>query len=287
MSPVQERAEILAVAQMGEYTAFTMVAPGIAADARPGQFVAIAVGGPHSAMILRRTFALYGISPAGAYAGTIQIVVAVNGPGTRWLADRVAGEVLDVVGPLGSPFPVREEPEQVEPAVLVGGDYGAAALVPLAKELIAAGAHVEFVVGASTASRLFGELVVRRTVGNVTVVTADGSAGERGRVADVLPLILARSRARIVYAAGPMGMLEEVGVTAAAHGAVAHVAVEAAMGCGIGLCLSCVLPVRDDDGRSRFALACTEGPVFRSDRVRWADVGRVPRDLIGADGMGG
>ena len=49
------------------------------------------------------------------------------------------------------------------------------------------------------------------------------------------------------------------------------------MACGIGVCMTCVLPVRGDDGASRFVRSCVDGPVFDADRVRWADVGTLPR----------
>jgi dihydroorotate dehydrogenase electron transfer subunit len=54
------------------------------------------------------------------------------------------------------------------------------------------------------------------------------------------------------------------------------------MACGIGVCMTCVLPVIGDDGRTRMARSCVEGPVFLADRVRWDDVGTVPHDTVGA-----
>jgi dihydroorotate dehydrogenase electron transfer subunit len=283
MKPVQEQAEIFAMQKMGEYVMFTVVAPGIAAQFRPGHFVAVAVGGPHSSMILRRAFALYGANVQADYAGTIQFVVAAHGPGTQWLVGCRTGDVIDVVGPLGNPFPMPADPV---PVVLVGGGYGTAPLVPLANALMAAGSAVEVIVGAATSSRLFGELVVRRSVGSVTVTTDDGTAGIRGRVTDPLPEAITRLGAQVVYACGPMPMLRAVGEVARAHAISAQVAVEESMACGIGVCMTCVLPVRGDDGRSRFVRSCVDGPVFDADRVRWDDVGRLPADLVGADAMG-
>jgi dihydroorotate dehydrogenase electron transfer subunit len=284
MPPVQESCEIFAVQRVGEYLQFTVVAPGIAADFQPGHFVAIAVGGANTSMLLRRAFALSGATPTGKFAGTVQFVVAEHGPGTKWLMQRRAGELLDIVGPLGTPFPMPAGPS---PAVLVGGGYGTAPLIPLANALIAAGSPVEFVLGASTASRLFGELIAKRTVGAVTVTTDDGSAGRPGVVTDVLPEAIERVGAEVVYACGPMPMLKAVGDVARAHAIQAQVAVEEAMACGIGVCMTCVLPVRGDDGRSRFVRSCVEGPVFDAARVRWDDVGTLPADLVGADAMGG
>jgi dihydroorotate dehydrogenase electron transfer subunit len=283
-APVQQSGEIFAVQRVGEYLQFTVVAPGVAEGFRPGHFVAVAVGGDNTSMLLRRAFALYGATPSGEFAGTIQFVVAEHGPGTRWLAARRPGDTIDVVGPLGTPFPLPTGPA---PAVLVGGGYGTAPLIPLARQLIAAGSPVEFVLGASTATRLFGELVAKRLAGTVTVTTDDGSAGTAGIVTDVLPDAIARIGAEVVYACGPMPMLRAVSGVARAHAVHAQVAVEEAMACGIGVCMTCVLPVRGADGRSRLVRSCVEGPVFDGDRVRWDDVGRLPADLVGADAMGG
>jgi dihydroorotate dehydrogenase electron transfer subunit len=283
VSPVQEVGEIFAVQRIGEYHQFTVVAPGVATTFAPGQFVAVAVGGDDTSMPLRRAFALCGATPTGEFAGTIQFVVAEHGPGTRWLVRRAAGERLDLVGPLGTPFTL---PRRTVPAVLVGGGYGTAPLIPLAQRLIDAGSDVEFVLGAATAARLFGELPAKRVAGSVTVTTDDGSAGTWGRVTDVLPAAIRRTNAHVVYACGPMAMLRAVGDVARAHAVSAQVAVEESMACGVGVCMTCVLPVRGDDGESRFVRSCVDGPVFDAARVRWDDVGTLPSDLVGADAMG-
>ncbi|MCW2523057.1 MAG: dihydroorotate dehydrogenase electron transfer subunit [Frankiales bacterium] len=280
--PVQEQGEIFDVTKVGDYLQFTVVAPGVAQSYRPGQFVAVAVGGPDSSMLLRRSFALYGVKPGGEYAGTIQFVVAAKGRGSQWLLAQRAGARLDLVGPLGVPFPL---PRESVPAVLVGGGYGTAPLLPLAEHLIAAGSEIELIVGASTASRLFGELAAKRLIGSVTVTTDDGSAGQRGWVTDPLPSAIERLGAEIVYACGPMGMLRAVGEVAAAHAIPAQVAVEESMACGIGVCMTCVLPVRGEDGLTRFLRSCVDGPIFDASRIRWADVGTLPADVLGADGM--
>jgi dihydroorotate dehydrogenase electron transfer subunit len=281
---VQLSSEILSVQRVGEYSQFTVVAPQIAARFKPGHFVAVAVGGENTSMILRRAFALCGAKPRDTLAGTIEFVVAEHGPGTKWLVQRRAGESLDVVGPLGNPFPVPTAPTR---AVLVGGGYGTAPLLPLAQTLLGSGSEVEFVVGAATAARLYGELAVKRMVGRVTVTTDDGSAGEKGLVTDVLPETIERINAEIVYACGPMGMLRAVGDVARQRAIRAQVAVEESMACGIGVCMTCVLPVRGADGTSRFVRSCVDGPVFDALNVRWNDVGKLPADLLGADAMGG
>jgi len=282
--PVQSTAEIFSVTRAGEYVQFTVVAPEIAARFEPGHFVAVAVGGENTSMILRRAFALCGATPSEKFAGTVQFVVAEHGPGTRWLVQRRAGEMLDIVGPLGTPFPLPSGPA---PAVLVGGGYGSAPLLPLAQALLDQGSPVEIVLGAATAGRLYGELAAKRLVGRVAVATDDGSAGEKGLVTDLLPEAIERINAEIVYACGPMPMLQAVGSIAQKRAIRAQVAVEESMACGIGVCMTCVLPVRGADGKSRFVRSCVEGPVFDAVDVRWNDVGHLPPDLVGADAMGG
>ena len=277
--PVQLRAQVLSVRRVEAYTVLTFVGPEIAERALPGHFVALAVGGEESSMLLRRSFSVYRVQRGGGYGGTVEVVFSVAGRGTAWLSRLRARDTVDVVGPLGSPFPV---PEQPVPCVLVGGGYGSAPLFALGDELRHRGCRVDFVLGAASGDRLFGALEAKRMAATVAVTTDDGSVGTRGRVSDVLPEVLARCEAQLVYACGPMAMLAAVSSAADVYGALALTAVEEAMACGIGICMTCVLPVVGEDGTSRMVRSCVEGPVFRGDRVRWADVGTVPPDVLGA-----
>jgi dihydroorotate dehydrogenase electron transfer subunit len=282
MPPVQVRGEVLARRRVGAYHLLDIAAPGVADSARPGQFVAVTVGGPATSLLLRRAFAIYRATPLGAYSGTVTLVLAVHGRGSEWLAGLRQGDQLDLVGPLGTPFRLPASPVG---CVLVGGGYGAASLFGLAEALQARDCRVDFVLGASTADRLFGELEAKRTAGVVTVTTDDGSSGVPGVVSDVLPDVLERTGALVVYACGPMPMLRAVGEVAASYQLPCQVAVEESMACGIGVCMSCVLPVIGDDGVTRMTRSCVDGPVFRAGQVRWADIGTVPADAYGAAGV--
>ncbi len=278
MSPVQVQGEVLSVRRVGAYHAMTVVAPGIAQGARPGHFVAVAVGGPDTAMPLRRAFALYEAQDRGVYGGTVEFVFAVRGKGTAWLADRRPHDPLDVVGPLGRAFQLPRNPVH---AVVVGGGYGSAPLLALAEQLRARGCRVDAVLGATTADRLFGALDAKRMTTAMAITTDDGSIGERGRVTDVLPGMIDRG-ADVVYACGPMAMLAAIAAMAADYGIPAQVAVEETMACGIGVCMTCVLPVRGGDGVTRMVRSCVEGPVFHAEQVRFDALGTVPADALGA-----
>ena len=283
---VSVEGELIASRRVGAYQHLTFVAPGIAEMARPGHFVALAVGGPTSAALLRRCFSLHRVTPSGTYGGTVDVVVSAVGVGTEWITSLRTHDTTSIVGPLGRPFPLPTEPVA---CVLVGGGYGSAPLFWLAERLRERGCHVEMVLGAADESRLFGVVDARRSADGLTVCTDDGSAGHRGWVSDVLPEVISSSDATVVYGCGPMGMLESVTRIAADHGAVAQVAVEEAMACGVGVCMTCVLPVRGADGTTRMVRSCVEGPVFRGDRIRWdafsGGLCSVPEDTLGASGM--
>lgn len=285
---VQVTGELIATRRAGAYHHLTFVAPGLAEHARPGQFVALAVGGRTSANLLRRCFSIHKVSPSGTYGGTVDVVISAVGPGTEWLSGLRAHDEVDIVGPLGRAFPLPKEPV---PCVLVGGGYGSAPLFWLAEALRQRGCHVEMVLGAATEAKLFGVVEARRFADGVTVSTDDGSVGTKGWVSDVLPAVIRRTGAVVVYGCGPMGMLQSITTVAAAEGAVAQVAVEESMACGIGVCMTCVMPVAGQDGVTRMVRSCVEGPVFRGDRVRWDaftdGVCRVPEDAVGAPRVGG
>jgi dihydroorotate dehydrogenase electron transfer subunit len=284
----QVSGELAAIRRVGAYHHLTFVAPEVAERARPGQFVALAVGGDTSANLLRRCFSLYQVSPGGADGGTVDVVVAARGAGTRWLTALSTHDEVNIIGPLGRPFPLPTEPA---PCVLVGGGYGSAPLFWLAAVLRECGCQVHMVLGAATRDRLFGVGQARRVADGVTVTTDDGSEGIRGWVSDVLHDVITASRAEVVYGCGPMAMLQSVTEVATAHGAIAQVAVEESMACGIGVCMTCVMPVTGNDGVTRMARSCVDGPVFRGDRIRWEALGdrgaRVPQDAYGAAAMGG
>jgi dihydroorotate dehydrogenase electron transfer subunit len=277
--PVQVQGEVLSMRRVGAYNAMTIVAPGIAERTKPGHFVALQVGGAESSMLLRRAFAIYDVKERGVYGGTVEFVFSVHGKGTAWLAARRPQDKIDVVGPLGRPFRL---PQGRVNATLVGGGYGSAPLLPLARALRDRGCRVDFVLGAASIDRLFGQLDAKRMSSSIAVTTDDGSMGEQGRVSDVLPQVLDRTGCDVVYACGPMAMLRAVSDLAAQRGIPAQVAVEESMACGIGVCMTCVLPVIGDDGTTRMVRSCVEGPVFLGDRVRWNDVGTVPADVLGA-----
>ena len=127
-------------------------------------------------------------------------------------------------------------------------------------------------LAAADEAHLLSALEARRAARAVTVVTADGSVGRRGAVAEGIDEVLAQSSAAVVYAAAPVRTLHAVAEAAERHGAWSQTAVEQPLTCATGLCQGCAVPVVGEDGAPRVARACVDGPVFRGDRVRWVDL---------------
>lgn len=246
-------APVTAARRVGAYHVIEFRAQEIAASVKSGQFVNISQRAPGH--LLRRPF-----SVLGATGDLVSVAFDAIGEGTRWLAERRPGDALDVLGPLGTPFGHPERPSRT---LLVGGGYGAAPLFLLARELRAAGHRTHLVLGAASARRLFDPDAAAELVDALSLATDDGSQGMRGTAADAMT-----PEHDVVYACGPMAMLAAVSRRAAEMGMRVEVAVEEFMACGIGVCWTCVIPVRSN-GSIRHVRSCTEGPVFDGGGVAW------------------
>lgn len=265
--PLRAMCEVLASRRLGAYHSVTFVAPEMADRVEPGQFVSVGVAG--GGTLLRRPFSVYAVSQHGPWPGTIEIVFDIVGPGTAWLAERRKHDVTDLVGPLGRPFPL---PQQPVPALLVGGGYGAAPLLYLAQVLRPRTRRIDMVLGAATSERVFNAIEARRLCASAVVTTEDGSLGVRGRVTDAMGDVIDAAGTGVIYACGPMPMLAAVAGIAQDRGIPCQVAVEEAMACGVGVCWTCVVPV-ERRGEVTNLRACVDGPVFNGGRVAWD---RVP-----------
>lgn len=276
-------AEVLMTKRIGAYQHLTLVAPGVGERYRPGTFLAVGVDRPDEPApthLMRRALWIHKVQPIGGYGAAVQVVVEPVGLGTRRIAALAVGERLAVTGPLGRPFALPKEPVST---LLVGSGHAAAALHGLAERLRERGCPVSLLLGARDEAHLVSALEARRTARAVTVVTEDGSVGQRGRIADVVGEAVRRAEAQVVYAAGDAVSLHAAALAAEEHGAWSQTALEQPTPCGTGLCGGCPVPVVTEDGAPRVVRACAEGPVLRGDRVRWDDL-RAGRLLPGVGG---
>jgi dihydroorotate dehydrogenase electron transfer subunit len=260
------RAEVLSTRRVGAYHSLTLVAPEIAERARPAQFLAVAMPEGRE-FLLRRHFAIHQASRRGGWAGTLEIVVDPTGPGTAWMTGVRAHAFLEVIGPLGTGFAY---PKRLTNCLLVSEGHAAASLYFLAQELLARHKRVDMVVGGETLERVFKPIEAKRLSTTISIVTADGTLGERGGVIDALPDMVERTSTEVVYAAAPSPTLAAVAAFCRDRRLPAQVAVEERMGCGFGLCQTCVVPVARKDGSGyEHVRSCIEGPVFNPARILW------------------
>ena len=276
---VQVHAEVISNKRVGAYHHMVFAVDSLAQNARPGNFVAISVGGESSSLVLRRAFAIYRSSDKGNAGGIIELVIAPHGQGSKWLASRSVHDTVDIVGPLGTAFGIPTEPVR---AILVGGGYGSAPLFGLAEILKVRGCRVDMVLGASSAGKIYAPLDGKRSVSSMTITTDDGSAGFHGRVSDALPGIIEENQSEIIYSCGPMAMLEAIQKIADQYQLVHQASVEESMACGIGVCMTCVVPLRGTDGIVRMSRTCIDGPVMDGADVIWDSKGKIPEGTWGA-----
>lgn len=266
--PLRVDAEVVARRRAGPYTTLVLAAPGIAERSSPGQFLEVAVDVP--ATLLRRPLSIARAEAGDGGLGTVELVVGPDGVGSAWLAEVRTGARLDVVGPLGRPFPI---PQRTASCLLVGGGYGAAPLHYLTEVLVPLGHRVDLIVGASTEETLLHSLEAKRLAHSLQLTTDDGSAGLRGRVTDAMEEVVARAGTDVIYACGPNAMLAAVSVLGGRLGVPVRVALEERMACGLGICFTCVIPVRDRHDEVQMRRSCIDGPVMDGSRVEWRRMG--------------
>jgi dihydroorotate dehydrogenase electron transfer subunit len=270
-SAKQLLAPIVSNKRVGQYHQIIINIGDVAATCKPGNFVAISVGGDSSRMVLRRAFAISRVSTSTTVGGTMELIVAPHGQGSKWLCAQGEGVVLDLVAPLGTAFGIPTEPV---PVLLVGGGYGSAPLFGLAELLNSRGCRVDMLLGASTGSKIYAPMEGKRAVNSMRIYTEDGSMGVAGRVTDPIAEIIKDLDVAVIYSCGPMPMLAAITTIADQFDVVHQCAVEESMACGVGICMTCVLPVKNEDGSISNLRSCIDGPVMDGSKVQWSKVGQ-------------
>jgi len=267
---VDEQAEVLGNRTLSaEYNVVTLGAANIAAAARPGQFVMIKTK-PGLEPLLRRPFSIFEIvrGPDGTPRG-ISILNKRIGTGTGQLFDVRAGDRLGCLGPLGQPWPLVEAPTT---AWMVAGGVGLAPFATLTEALAQRGVTLRLFYGARRGEDLYyADWFAERGV-ELVLATEDGSRGTRGFITVPLEAALREAQAEqpiAIYCCGPTPMMHAVAQRAADAGRDAWVSLEQVMGCGMGGCYSCVVPVKMASGKPHFVRSCTAGPVFAASALQW------------------
>ena len=262
---VQMSTEVISNKKVGPYHHMVFAVGDMASHCRPGNFVAISVGGPQSALILRRAFAIYRAIDKGPMGGSIELVIAPHGEGSKWLCSRIVGDFVDLIGPLGTAFGI---PTSNANTMLIGGGYGSAPLFALAELLKNRGCRVDMVLGASTANKIYAPLEGKRSVSSLTLTTDDGSTGIHGQISEAIPRLIREFGTEVIYSCGSMGMLAAIAKITDEFDLAHQCAVEEAMACGVGVCMTCVVPIKHEDG-IKMVRTCIDGPVMDGAEIIW------------------
>jgi dihydroorotate dehydrogenase electron transfer subunit len=271
--PVTGETPLVAHESLGNgYSLLTFREPLIARRARAGQFVMMKVGAS-AAPPLRRPFSILGVDPEQA---TFSLFVKSVGASSREISRLRVGESAACLGPLGRPF--RAPDDEVTP-LLVAGGYGVAPLIFLTRELTHAGRTPRLFYGGRTADDLALAAVAESLRIPLSLATNDGSRGATGLVTESLERHLdGHSEPAALYACGPHAMLRAVARIAERRELPAQLSLDPFMGCGVGICLSCVVRLkRPDETAAKYRCACTEGPVFDARDIVWDESAAATR----------
>lgn len=254
--------------------------PEIAHEAKAGQFVMVRVIDGADPM-LRRPFSIHGVHRG---IGVFSLIYAICGKGTELLAKKQSGDKVSVVGPLGKPFNLGEDPSARH--ILVCGGCGAAPMFFLCETLCKkwGSDKVMVLLGAKSNNAMLRHTEFLGYGAKVGIATEDGTLGYQGFVSKLLESHFSiqeqlsveeqltwPAHGTRVYSCGPEAMLKEVArISSDAEVASCQVSLEHHMACGIGVCNGCVVRIKDDSSRGwHNERVCKDGPVFEAGGVIW------------------
>lgn len=253
--------QILEIIQLSErYCQLIISAPEIAQSAQAGQFVNLRIGSETTDdPLLNRPFSIYQIDQK---AGIIELLIKVVGRGTEILAKRSSGRI-EIIGPLGQGFKVQTTGS----ALLVAGGIGLAPLKELANRLLKIGIQQKLLLGLTEEKDLVLASLVKELVPEIIIVQPGKTSYPPGLVTQLVEEVIAKNDYDQIYACGPRPMLHALQQVLGQRAKDAQFSLEEQMGCGVGLCFSCVTKVVEKETDWRYQRMCTCGPVFFGDEV--------------------
>jgi len=232
-------------------------APFIAGHTKAGNFIILRIHEKGERIPLT-------IADSDADEGTITLLFQTIGRTTKELGQLKAGDqIRDITGPLGHPTPIRRYGH----CVLVGGGIGTATLFPILKELKIKRNRTTVILGARTKNLIVWEDKFRVNSNNLILTTDDGSSGRMGLVTSALREVIDGGKVRIVFAVGPVRMMQAVSELTRPYGIKTLVSLNPVMLEGTGMCGACRVTI---DGKTKFA--CIDGPEFDGHHVDYEEI---------------
>ncbi len=238
-------------------TQMEIVAPFVAAKAKPGQFIILRVDEDGERIPLT-------VAGCDKEKGTVKIIFQIVGATTEKLNHKNAGEYIqDFVGPLGVPT----HTDGIKKVCIIGGGVGCAIAMPIAEEFHAQGAEVTSIIGFRSKDLLILEDEFKACSNKLFVMTDDGSYGRHGNVTVPLKEMLeAGEKFDLIITIGPLIMMKFVVLTAKPFGVPVTVSMNPIMIDGTGMCGGCRLTL-NQDGKKVTKFACVDGPDFNGYEV--------------------
>lgn len=231
----------------------TLLAPNIAKNVLPGQFIILRVDEFGERIPLT-------VFDYSREKGTIDIIYQKIGTTTLKIDEKNEGDsVLDVVGPLGKATDISN----YKKAAIVSGGVGGAISYPLAKALKNQGAYTAIISGFRNKDMVILENEMKGILDYFEIMTDDGSNGNKGFVTDALIKLLEKdSNYDVVITIGPLPMMKAVCDITKKFNIKTIVSMNSIMIDGTGMCGGCRVTV---DGEVKFA--CIDGPDFDGHKV--------------------
>ena len=232
-------------------------APGIAKRAKPGQFVVLMVNEQGERIPLT-------VMDRDEESGCITLIFQEAGFTTKLLGKLNKGDSLYAcLGPLGHATEIKNYGN----VILIGGGVGIAEIYPVAKALKDAGNKLTTIIGARTKNILMLEKELKELSTELLVATDDGTYGTKGFTTDILKELLSKDKYNLVYAVGPIPMMEKVALVTKEGNVKTLVSLNALMVDATGMCGSCRVTV---GGKVKFS--CVDGPDFDGHAVDWKEL---------------
>jgi dihydroorotate dehydrogenase electron transfer subunit len=238
-----------------KYYLMKINAPHIAEHAKPGQFAMLkaSIG---IEPLLKRPFGIFDAEPPYVW-----FYYEVVGRGTELIATLKPGDKTHVLGPLGNGFPGFENKN----ILVIAGGRGIAPIYFAARHYSLSN-RVFLVYGARSADdlNLLDELNTLK-LQDMFLYTDDGSHGKKGFITTDIKQIISDNRVEVTASCGPDAMFENLAAEINELDIENYVSLEALMGCGFGICHSCVVKTEADE----YKKVCTDGPVFKMEDIAW------------------
>lgn len=260
--PVKSFAKLIKKEQLkSDIFKYSVEAPDIVKDAKQGQFIEIRVS-DNVEPFLRRPISIHNINKEN---GILEFIFQVKGKGTKILSEKVEGDFIDLIGPLGHG---TFEYNNFQNIAIIGGGIGVFPLYELAKNAKNDGKNVNIYLGFRNKDFVVLEDDFKELANKLVFTTDDGSYSEKGFAIDFLKKDVEDGKINCIFACGPLPMLKAVRKYAIEKNIPCQISLEEKMGCGLGVCLGCAVKTAESSSeKPEYVHVCKAGPVFEAKDV--------------------